>query len=199
MCSFGKTTKHNVKKNLLILVCLATLLSCTNKGENCKKESNNEIECTESKLSPESEQAGNIPSANNAMTHIFHGWTESIAKAHLNEEGDVTGWSKWEPLVVKYALYLDEGIIAIYDDSTQLHQIEEYLGKEIRSDEGAVSYNIMVNDYGDFGGYIKFYYQDDGMVQLYVDYPEMMISYSLESFMPEEELERRLGKYSTQK
>ena len=57
----------------------------------------------------------------------------------------------------------------------------------------------MVNDYGDFGGYIRFYYQDDGMVQLYVDYPEMMISYSLESFMPEEELERRLGKYSTQK
>lgn len=175
---------------LLLLICLATLLSCTNKERRNKDE-----DCIETE-SAEGKQFVALPSTANEMPHIFHGWTSGITYASLNEEGNIAGWSKWKPEVVKYALYLDHGIVSIFADSTQLHKIEEFLGKEVR--EGAVCYNVTVNDFCELGGYIKFCYLNNGIVQLYVDYPGLLMAYNLKSYMSEEELYERLKKFSAE-
>lgn len=172
---------------LFLLLCIMFLISCGNKEINKKED------CVIESRTSESGEARNLQSSVEDVPHIFHGWTSEMACAELNEEGDVVSWSEWEPEIVKYALYLDQGIISIFTDSTQLHKIDEYLGKEVM--ENAVCYNIMVSDYGEFGGYIKFCYQNNGIVQLYIDYPKMMVAYALKSFMPKEELERRLEKF----
>ena len=72
-------------------------------------------------------------------------------------------------------------IISIFADSTELHKIEELLCKKVR--EGSVCYNVTVDDFCEHGGYIRFCYLNNGIVQLYVDYHELLMAYNLESYI----------------
>ena len=54
---------------------------------------------------------------------IFHGYTVDVASACFDEDGNVVGWSEFEPYRVKYALYLEHGEVAIFSDSAQFHFI----------------------------------------------------------------------------
>lgn len=128
---------------------------------------------------------------------IFHGYTMEVASACFDEDGNVTGWSKSEPHRVKYALYLAHREIAIFSDSTQFHIIEEYLGK-VEGDR-YTCYDLAVYDQDEEHGYLRFNYQINGIAQLYVDYPDTMIVYTLDyGYMPQEIQERKLQNYGSE-
>ena len=125
---------------------------------------------------------------------IFHGYTVDVASAYFDEDGNVAGWSELEPHRVKYSLYLAHGEIAIFSDSAQLHIIEEYLGK-VEGDR-YTCYDLAVYDQNEELGYLRFNYQNNGIAQLYVDYPDTIIVYTLDhGYIPQETLERKLQKY----
>ena len=125
---------------------------------------------------------------------IFHGYTVNVASAYFDEEGHVAGWSDIEPYRVKYALYLEHGEIAIFSDSAQFHFIEEYLGK--MEGDRYTYYALAVYDQKEEPGYLRFNYQNNGIAQLYVDYPDTMVLYTLDhGYMPQETLERKLQKF----
>ena len=167
-----------MQKLLLLIIAFSILFSCNN-----QKKQENAVQGTTDTLGYE------IP-------HIFHGWISSVAIAKLNEDGCLKEWGKLISDTTKYAMYLDQGLISIFDDTTQFHYIEEYLGKQ--EDTEATWYNIATIDYSEELGYVRFYYQKDSTVHLYLDYPNRAVVYPLISFMPQEELDERLSKYKKQ-
>ena len=56
-------------------------------------------------------------------------------------------------------------------------------------------YNIATIDADTLLGYVRFRYEGDSISQLYIDYPNSVLYYPLETFMPQEELDERLNKY----
>ena len=163
-----------MKKTLFILTCLVALIACNN-----QKASN--------------EQTPTIAKTDIETPHIFYGWTFGVSKAELNKDGSIIKWGELEPDTTKYALYLDNALFTIFDDSTQFHYIEEYLGKS--EEDGAMWYNIATIDADTLLGYVRFRYEGDSISQLYLDYPNSVLYYPLETFMPQEELDERLSKY----
>ena len=123
-----------MKKHLFRLTCLLALIACNN-----QKASN--------------EQTPAIAKTDIVTPHIFHGWTLGVSKAELNKDGSIIKWSELEPDTTKYALYLDNALITIYDNSTRFHYIEEYLGKYEES--GAIWYNIATIEADTLFGYIR--------------------------------------------
>ncbi len=164
-----------MKKIILFLACALTLSSCHH-----KRQQQAEVEEITQEF---------IDSI------IFHGYTTHVASACLEEEGSEYEWSEFEPYVVKYALYLAHGIVAVFSDSAQFHVIEDYLGKEVIGN--CTSYNLAVYDQNENLGYLRLCYQNDGDAsQMFVDYPDTMITYVLdEGYMPQEALERRLQRF----
>lgn len=161
-----------MKRFILIVIFFITLFSCNNQKQS------REVE--ETHISQE-------------VPHIFHGMTKSVAYATLQEDGSINEWSEWEPLIKKYALYLDNRLIVIFEDSLQFHFIEEYLGKEER--EHYTCYNIASIDQDSIYGYLRFCYRDNGIVQFFEDYPESVKTYCFETYMEQEEFEERINKY----
>ena len=163
-----------MKKYLFQLTCLLALIACNN-----QKDSN--------------EQTPTIAKTDIETPHIFHGLTFGVSKAELNKDGSIIMWGELEPDTTKYALYLDNALITIFDDSTQFHYIEEYLGKS--EEAGAMWYNIATIDADALLGYVRFRYEGDSISQLYIDYPNSVQYYTLETFMLQEELDERFSKY----
>lgn len=163
-----------MKRHLFLLTCLLALIACNN--QNVSKE-----------------QTPTIAKTNFEMPYMFHGWAYSVSKAELNQDGSIKKWGESKSDTTKYALYLDNALITIFDDSTQFHYIEEYLGKSEES--GATWYNIATIDADSLFGYARFRYEGDSISQLYIDYPNIVKYYPLKTFMPQEELDERLSKY----
>ena len=164
-----------MKNLILLLTCLTMVLSCNNQNKQ------------------ENAVQGAIDTTGFEIPHIFHGWTFNVSTAELNEDGSVKKWGKLKPDTTKYALYLDNALITIFDDSTQFHYIEEYLGKE--EEAGTTWYNIATINADTLFGYVRFNYRGDSISQLYIDYPNTVLCYPLETFMPQDELDERLSKY----
>ncbi len=165
-------------KNLLLLACLLGLFACGNQQK--KVATMQEINDTPQEIE-------------HKIPHIFHGMTKSVTVGELANDGSFVSWSEQKPCTVKYALYLDNGIIAIFDDNNQLYYITEYLGKEVEN--GATCYSISTYDQNREQGYVEFIYCEDGRTLLMMDYPKYAMSYSLETFMPQAEFEERLKRY----
>lgn len=165
-----------MKKIILLLVCALMLSSCHNKRRPPQAEGE---EITQEFID----------------SIIFHGYTTHMASAHIREDSSGYEWSEFESYVVKYALYLAHGKVAIFSDSAQLHIIEEYLGEEVINDY--TCYNLAVYDQDENLGYLRLCYQNNGDAsQMVVDYPDTMITYVLdEGYLPQETLERKLQKF----
>ncbi|MBR5842690.1 MAG: hypothetical protein IKY64_08835 [Bacteroidaceae bacterium] len=57
-------------------------------------------------------------------------------------------------------------------------------------------YDLAVYDQNEEPGYLRFNYHNNDIAQLYVDYPDTMIAYTLDhGYMPQETLERKLQKF----
>lgn len=167
-----------MKKQLLLFACLLGLFACDNqqkKGAIVQDDNNTQQEI-----------AHNIP-------HIFHGMTKSITVGTLANDGSFVNWLEPKPCTVKYALYMENGIIAIFDDNNQLYHIKEYIGKEVEN--GATCYPIATYDQNREQGYVEFIYCEDGRTLLMIDYPKYAMSYSLDTFMPQAEFEAHLKRY----
>lgn len=166
-----------MKKVILFLACALTLSSCHHKRH------------------PQAEVEEITQEFIDSI--IFHGNTTHVASVRLKEDGSGSEWSEFEPYVVKYALYLAHGIVAVFSDSAQFHIIEEYLGKEVA--DYYTSYNLAVYDQNENLGYLRLCYQNDGGAsQMFVDYPDTMIAYVLdEGYMPQETLERKLQRFAS--
>ena len=165
-------------KKLLLFACLLGLFACGNqqkKGAIMQEDNDTQQEI-----------AHKIP-------HIFHGMTKNITVGTLANDGSFVNWLESKPYTVKYALYLENGIIAIFGDNNQLYHITEYLGKEV--DNAATCYSISTYDQNREQGYVEFIYCEDGRTLLMIDYPKYAISYSLDTFMPQAEFEAHLKRY----
>ena len=162
-------------EKLLLFSCLFGLLAC---GSQQKKSA-----ATEKALVTEQETEQEIP-------HIFHGMTKTISIANILEDGEFAGFSEHKLYAVKYALYLDNGIIAIFDDNNQHHLIVQYIGSE--DADGDTCYLFATSDQNKEQGYVEINYTSDGRVLLIVDYPKYAMGYFLETYMPEEEFAKRL-------
>ena len=164
-----------MKKLLLLSLCLLVLLACGGQqSESATAQEQNETQ---------QEIAQEIP-------HIFHGVTKTLSEANILEDGEFAGFSEHKLYAVKYALYLDQGIIAIFDDNNQHHLIVQYIGSE--DADGDTCYLFATSDQNKEQGYVEFNYTNDGRVLLIVDYPKYAIGYFLETYMPEEEFAERL-------
>ena len=160
-----------MKKQLLLFACLLGLFACDNqqkKGAIVQDDNNTQQEI-----------AHNIP-------HIFHGMTKSITVGTLANDGSFVKWLESKPCTVKYALYLENGTIAIFDDNNQLYHIKEYIGKYVE---------ISTYDQNREQGYVEFIYCEDGRTLLMIDYPKYAMSYSLDTFMTQAEFEAHLKRY----
>lgn len=164
-----------MQKLLLLIIAFIILFSCNNQNKQ------------------ENALQGATDTTGLEIPYIFHGWTFSVSTAELNEDGSVKKWGKLKPDTTKYALYLDNVLITIFDDSTQFHYIEEYLGKE--EEAGTTWYNIATINADTLFGYVRFNYRGDSISQLYIDYPNTVLCYPLETFMPQDELDEHLSKY----
>mgnify|MGYP003293437491 CR=1 FL=1 len=164
-----------MKKLLLLSICLFGLLACGN----------------QQKKSTEAQEPNNIQQEIiQEIPHIFHGMTKTISMANILEDGEFAGFSEHKLYAVKYALYLDNGIIAIFDDNNQHHLIVQYIGSE--DADGDTCYLFATSDQNKEQGYVEFNYTNDGRVLLIVDYPKYAMGYFLETYMPEEEFAKRL-------
>ena len=166
-------------KKLLLFACLLGLFACGNQQK--KGATTQAVNDTQQEVAQE-------------MPHMFHGMTKSVTVGELADDGSFVNWSEQKHCSVKYALYLDNGIIAIFDDNTQLYHIKEYLGKEM--EDGATCYPITTYDQIREQGCVEFIYCKDGRTLLMIDYPKYAISYSLETFMPQAEFEEHLKRYN---
>lgn len=128
------------------------------------------------------------------IPHIFHGMTKTLSVANILDDGEFAGFSEHKSYEVKYALYLDKGFIAIFDDNEQQHLLIEYLGCE--ETDGNSCYLFSTFDRSVRHGFVEFNYTNDGRVLLLIDYPEYAMGYFLETYMPEEEFVEYLKRYN---
>ena len=164
-----------MKKVLFLSLCLLGLLACG--GQQKKSAAVQEQNKTQQEITQE------IP-------HIFHGMTKTLSVANILDDGEFAGFSEHKSYEVKYALYLDKGFIAIFDDNEQQHLFIEYLGCE--ETDGNSCYLFSTFDRSVRHGFVEFNYTNDGRVLLLIDYPEYAMGYFLETYMPEEEFAKRL-------
>lgn len=168
-----------MKKLLFISICFICLIACGNQ----QKQNNTTPEAQTIATEQSQQEADKMP-------HIFHGMTKSISVGEIGEDGDIVGLSEHKIYAVKYALYLDNGIIAIFDDNNQHHLIVQYIGSE--DADGDTCYLFATSDQNKEQGYVEFNYTNDGRVLLIVDYPKYAMGYFLETYMPEEKFAERL-------
>ena len=168
-----------MKKLLFISICFICLIACGNQ----RKQNNTTPEAQTIATEQSKQEADKIP-------HIFHGMTKTISIANILEDGEFAGFSEHKLYAVKYALYLDQGIIAIFDDNNQQHIIVQYIGSENADDY--TCYLFATSDQNKEQGYVEINYTDDGRVLLMIDYPKYAMGYFLETYMPEEEFAKLL-------
>ena len=168
-----------MRKLLFISICFICLVACGNQ----QNQNNNAQEPQTTATEQSQHEADKIP-------HIFHGMTKTISIANILEDGEFAGFSEHKLYAVKYALYLDNGIIAIFDDNNQQHLIVQYIGSE--DADGDTCYLFATSDQNKEQGYVEFNYTNDGGVLLIIDYPKYAMGYFLETYMPEEEFAKRL-------
>lgn len=164
-----------MKKLLSLSFCLLCLVACGNQRRQSA--------ATEVAQATELETEHEIP-------HIFHGMTKTLSVANILDDGEFAGFSEHKSYEVKYALYLDKGFIAIFDDIEQQHLFIQYLGCE--ETDGNSCYLFSTFDRSEQHGFVEFNYTNDGRVLLLIDYPEYAMGYFLETYMPEEEFAKRL-------
>ena len=169
-----------MKKLLFISFCFICLTACGNQ----RKQNNTTPEAQTIATEQSQQEADKIP-------HIFHGMTKTISIANILEDGEFAGFSEHKLYAVKYALYLDNGIIAIFDDNNQHHLIVQYIGSE--DADGDTCYLFATSDQNKEQGYVEINYTSDGRVLLIVDYPKYAMGYFLDTYMSEEEFAEHLS------
>ena len=167
-------------KHLPIILTILALTACGNQ----QKQNNTTPEVQTIATEQRQKEADQIP-------HIFHGMTNTISIANILEDGEFAGFSEHKLYAVKYALYLDQGIIAIFDDNNQHHLIVQYIGSE--DADGNTCYLFATSDQNKEQGYVEVNYTDDGRVLLIVDYPKYAMGYFLDTYMSEEEFAEHLN------
>ena len=165
---------------ILVIICL---VACGNQ----RKQNNTTPEAQTIATEQSKQEADKIP-------HIFHGMTKTISIANILEDGEFAGFSEHKLYAVKYALYLDNGIIAIFDDNNQHHLIVQYIGSE--DADGDTCYLFATSDQNKEQGYVEFDYCKNGTTLMMVDYEDYIIGYILETFMPQAEFKEHLKKYN---
>ena len=168
-----------MKKVLLLSLCLLGLLACG--GQQKKSAAVQEQNKTQQEITQE------IP-------HIFHGMTKTLSVANILDDGEFAGFSEHKSYEVKYALYVDKGFIAIFDDNEQQPLFLEYFG--CAETDGNSCYLFSTFDRSVRHGFVEFNYTNDGRVLLLIDYPEYAMGYFLETYMPEEEFVEYLKRYN---
>ncbi len=87
-------------------------------------------------------------------------------------------WSEWEESNCLISMSLDRKVISIYSTEIQEFDVYDEIGKS--NDDDGRSYTVCCIDKNGLRCNVKFRLQDDGVLQLYVIYNDIIYVYCLE-------------------
>ena len=102
----------------------------------------------------------------------------SYAYRYTDSRGYWAEWTDWMRCNVNISFDLEDDIITIYSNKTQIYAVIDYNGKSSDGQGGEyVSYKVIDQDY-DFGT-IRLRIESNGNSQLYVDFANVMWVYNV--------------------
>ncbi len=112
-----------------------------------------------------------------AQTHKYY--STEFAYMSQDEAGNWSDWSDWEPSRCLITISMDRDVINIYSETPQEFDVYEYVGEQT-DDEGGTSVEFKCVDADGLRCHIRLRRQEDDVLQLYVDYSNLMYVYCLE-------------------
>ncbi len=112
----------------------------------------------------------------NAQTYKYY--STDFAYKTKDRYGYWSGWSDWEPSRCLVSISLDRNIINIYSDTPQEFDIYDEVGNS-EDDEGT-SIILRCIDANGLRCHIKLRRQNNGILQLYIEYNDLIYVYCLE-------------------
>ena len=110
-----------------------------------------------------------------AQTYKYH--TTDFAYKAVNEYGYWMDWSDWEPSRCLVTINTDKDVITIYSEVPQEFDIVDDLGE--RYDDGGSNLTFLAVDSDGDRCHIRLRKQNNGVLQLYVEYGDAMWVYCL--------------------
>ena len=111
----------------------------------------------------------------NAQTYKYYS-TDFAIKAK-NEYGYWSDWSDWEPCKCLVIINFERNVINIYSKEPQEFDIYEDVGEE--KDREGSSFSLKCVDKDGLRCSVRFRMQNNGVLQLYVEYNDIMYVYCL--------------------
>ena len=119
-----------------------------------------------------------VLSATSLMAQTYKFQTYCFSYATKDRYGRWTDWSKWEKSDMLVVINEDKDRITIYSNEIQEYDIYEYEGRE-RDGYGGTSASFRCVDDNGLRCGIRLRAMSDGILQLYVDYNDMMWVYEI--------------------
>ena len=102
----------------------------------------------------------------------------SYAYRYVNSYGNWTSWTDWLNCSVNIRFDLDDDVITVYSERTQVYVVIDYNGKSSDGQGGTyLSYRVIDQDY-DYGT-IRLRIESNGNSQMYVDFANVMWVYNV--------------------
>lgn len=103
--------------------------------------------------------------------------TESVATKSLNDSGEWEEWTDWKNSDLLTIMDLTSRRITVYTDPKNAFDYVK-LEKNTDNEEDVFLQFNCVDDFGTELG-IRFFYDSENKIQLYIDYPDLLIAYNL--------------------
>lgn len=113
----------------------------------------------------------------NAQTYKYYS-TYFAYKAKNDYSGYWSDWSDWQPSRCLITISTDRDVINIYSSTPQEFDIYEYVGDS--SDPNGETAEYRCVDADGLRCHVRIRRQNDGALQLYVDYNDLIYVYSIE-------------------
>ena len=87
-------------------------------------------------------------------------------------------WSDWKPSDMKMKIDMDDDIIVIYSQQTQIYRVIEDMGS-YTDEYGGKQQKFWVIDQDDDYGYVRLRIEKNGNSQIYIDFNDVMWVYNV--------------------
>ena len=103
-----------------------------------------------------------------------------VAFKSQNSYGSWSDWSDWNQVNILIVLNLNNSTVQIYSQETQEFDIIEQVSGWQNDSKGGQTMEVSCVDKNGLRCHMRFRRQNDGQLQLYVDYRDFMYVYSIE-------------------
>ena len=113
----------------------------------------------------------------NASAQTYKFYSTDFAYKTKNSDGYWSRWSDWEESKCLVTISLDREVINIYSETPQEFDIYDEIGES--EDENGTSLTLRCVDKDGLRCWVRFRRQHDGVLQLYVEYNDIIYVYCL--------------------